>query len=114
MGILLWVGFLFAAFVFFGVVWLFCRTVLWILGLASSASRPMVGAGSNRNIRPAPRPVAPPRNVPPAPQPASLKPPAPEATPDIMPKWNAAHRRYVDRAMADWQEQFDALNRRRL
>ncbi len=114
MGILLWIGLLLAAFVFFGVVWLFCQTMLWITGLVSSAARPKVTAGPNRNARPAPRPVAPPRSATPARKPPAPKPPVPELTPDIMPKWNAAHRRYVDRDLADWQEQFDALNRRRL
>ena len=119
MGILLWVGFLLAAFVFFGVIWLFCQTMLWISGLVSSATRPKAVAGPNRKVRPAPRPVAPPRNAAPArklpaPKPPAPKLPAPELTPDIMPKWNAAHRRYVDRSLADWQEQFDALNRRNL
>lgn len=30
--------------------------------------------------------------------------------PDLIPKWNQAHRRYVDQDLADWQKQFDALN----
>jgi hypothetical protein len=119
MGILLWVGFLLALAVLFGVIWVVGHTIIGIVSLVGLATRPKAVAGPNRNVRPAPRPIAPPRNATPARKPHAPKPPAPklpapELTPDIMPKWNAAHRRYVDRSLADWQEQFDALNRRNL
>jgi hypothetical protein len=82
MGILLWVGVLLAATVLFGIIWLFCKTMRWLIDLT--------------NLLIPPQPAA--REIP----------------PDVMPKWNASHRRYADRDLADWQEQFDALNSRRL
>lgn len=113
MGILLWVGLLLAALVFFGVIWVIGQTVIWAVQLVSLLTRPDNSlAASNRNVRPAPNPAAPPRDVPPSRTPPAPKPAARQVTPDIVPKWNAAHRRYVNRDLADWQEQFEALNSR--
>ena len=114
-GILLWVGVLFAVMVLCGVVWLFCQTMLGITAFVSALTRPnRLAPPSSRTIRPAPKPVAPPRNVPPTPKPPVQKPAATEVMPDLIPKWTAAHRRYVNQDLADWQKQFDSLNSRRL
>ena len=99
-GIFLWVAVLLAVLVFFGIIWLSCKTILWLTNLYGGLSR--------RKMASAPK-----RMVPPAPATART-PPAREFTPDIMPKWTAAHRRYVDRDLRYWQAQFDALNSRKL
>lgn len=96
MGILLWVAVLLAVMILCGIIWIFCQTMLWLMGLTNLATRRIKAA-------------TPKRTLPPARKPATR-----EITPDIMPKWNAARRRYVDRDLADWQERFDALNSRRL
>lgn len=95
MGILLWIAVLLAVLVLCGIVWLFCRTMVWLTGLTHLVTHPNVAVASRQNIPPVPKPA--------------LR----VATPDLIPKWNAAHRRYVDRDMADWQQQFDALNSRK-
>lgn len=108
-GLLLWIAFLFAAWVLCLVLWLLCQIVVWSTDAYAWRSRRKKATAPARNIPPARKPAAAKRNATLAPKPGAL-----EITPDIMPKWNAAHRRYVDRDLADWQEQFDSLNSRRL
>jgi hypothetical protein len=109
-GLLLWVAFLFAATVLFGIIWAVSKIALWLIDLKSLPA----GRQSPLNPRSKPTvsqhpnvPAAPsPRNVPQAPD----RPPAEvNAASDIWPKWTAAYKRYVDQEKSLWQEQFDAL-----
>jgi hypothetical protein len=100
-GIFLWVAVLLAVLVFCGIIWLSCKTILWLMDLYGGLSRRKVASAPKRVVPPA-RPATP------------RTPPTREVTPDIMPKWTAAHRRYVDRDLGYWQAQFDALNSRKL
>ncbi|MFJ6077060.1 hypothetical protein ACIQC0_01995 [Pseudarthrobacter sp. NPDC092419] len=114
MGILLWAGFLLAAWLFLGTLLVIGKSIGWSVDLvALLIRRNKMRAASKGSVRPAPpRQVAPERNAPPARKPPAQKPTAQELTQDIMPKWNTAHRRDVDRDLAEWQAQFDALDRR--
>lgn len=97
-GLLLWIAFLFIAFVLSGVLWVLCRFILGFVGMLDQAAR------RQRSV-----PATPRRNVPPPQQPAPS-----QATFEITPKWTAARRHYVDWELAVWQEQFDALSTRKL
>ena len=95
--------------------------ILWaafglVVGLANLAhllirgnTRPSVqrktAAGPNRIVSRAP----PPPQATLAPDPAESD---SKAASGIWPKWNTAHRRYVEGEKSHWQEQFDALNYR--
>lgn len=105
MGILLWIAVLLAVMVLCGIIWLFCQMMLWVMDLTQMVTHRHKATAARRNLPSARTPAASKRNVTPAPKPAAR-----EITPDIIPKWNAGHRRYVDRDLADWQEQFDALD----
>ncbi|WP_426225068.1 hypothetical protein [Pseudarthrobacter sp. DSP2-3-2b1] len=121
-GLLLWIGFLFAVLVLSGIVWVFCQLVLGILNVISPPKKKTVASvrrvsprvqprGPDRApLRAAPRAAPPVRNVAPRPPQAAPKALSPS---DIWPKWTPAHRRYVDEELALWQEQFDALSSRR-
>jgi hypothetical protein len=109
-GLLLWVAFLFAATVLFGIIWAVSKTALWLIDLK------FLPAGRQSPLNPPSKPpVRQQPNVPPAPAARSVsqvpaRPPA-EANPvsDIWPKWTASYKRYVDQEKSLWQEQFDAL-----
>ncbi|MDR7161366.1 hypothetical protein [Arthrobacter sp. BE255] len=100
-GLLIWIGFLFAVWVLCIILWLLCQTVVWLLDLHAGHARRTKASGPKRVVPPA-------RKAP------ARKPAYRGVTSDIMPKWTPAHRRYVDRDRADWQEQFDTLNSRKL
>ena len=104
-GFLLWLGFLFAVWVLCLILWFLCHIVVWSVDAYDWHSRRGKAAAPRRKLPLARKPAASERKVTPIPA-------ISETTPDIIPKWNAAHRRYVDRNLADWQEQFDALNHR--
>ena len=123
-GLLLWIGFLFAVLVLCGIVWVFCQLVSGILYVIAPPKQKKIASvrpvpprvqprGPDRaslraTPRAVPRPAPPVRNV--ASRPPQAQAPAPS---DIWPKWTPAHRRYVDEELALWQEQFDALSSRR-
>jgi hypothetical protein len=109
-GLLLWVAFLFAATVLFGIIWAVSKSALWLIDLK------VLPAGRQRPLNPPSKPhVRQGPNVPQVPpaRSAARVParPAAEANPvsDIWPKWTASYRRYVDQEKSLWQEQFDAL-----
>lgn len=98
LGWLAYVGFLLAALVLVGIIWVLGNLVLWIADLKPRLTR----------RRPAVRkPVANPR---PKPIVASVRDrPEAHAATDIWPKWTPARRQYMERELSLWQEQFDAL-----
>ena len=100
-GLLMWIGFLFAAWVLCLILWVLCQSVVWLMDLYAGHARRTKAAAPKRVVQPA-------RKAP------ARKPAVREVTSDIMPKWTPAHRRYVARDRADWQEQFDALDSRML
>ncbi|WP_142057667.1 hypothetical protein [Pseudarthrobacter sp. B4EP4b] len=110
-GLLLWVVFLFAAMVLFGIIWTVSKIVLWLMDLKPLPSGPI-----NRLNAPSQPPVRQRPNVPHAPVQRSVAqvPDRPAADThagtDIWPKWTASYRRYVDQEKSLWQEQFDSLN----
>lgn len=128
-GILLWIALFVAGAVLFGIVWgvlglLVCLEYVWrwIVGrikvanskrkaprVASRPNAPRGPSGPKPPLKPAGN--SKPTN-PPAPEPAAAEQPAAgtRATSDIWPKWTPSRRRDVDRELAHWQEQFDALN----
>ncbi|MBT2596271.1 hypothetical protein [Arthrobacter sp. ISL-72] len=95
-GLLLWIAALFAGLVLASILWFLCQSMLWLLDLKDLLTRRKNAAASRRKVPPAHKPAA------------------RELTSDMMPKWTAAHRRYVDGQLSHWQEQFDALNSRKL
>ncbi|MDQ0757282.1 hypothetical protein QFZ61_003269 [Arthrobacter sp. B3I4] len=106
-GILLLIAFLFAAFVFCGILWTLFRLALSLAGipprLAGGKSPPAAALGAPWSGPQVRRPV--PSIRPSAPPPTGVT-----AESTMWPKWNAAHRSYTDREKSLWQEQFDALN----
>lgn len=109
-GLLLWVAFLFAATVLFGIIWAVSKTALWLVDLKflpAERQSPLIPR-SKPPVRQNP-------NVPLAPSPPSV-PQAPDrpvaeahTASDIWPKWTVSYKRYVDQEKSLWQEQFDAL-----
>lgn len=106
LGWLAYVGFLLAALVLAGIIWVLCNLMLWIADLTTQLTRrkPAVRKPA------APKPAAIPRPKPIA-APVRDRPEAHVAS-DIWPKWTPARRQYMDRELSLWQEQFDALNSR--
>ena len=109
-GLLLWVAFLFAATVLFGIIWAVSKIALWLIDLK------FLPAGRQSTLYPPSKPPV--RQQPNVPQepPARSVAPVParphaevNAASDIWPKWTASYRRYVDQEKSLWQEQFDAL-----
>lgn len=93
-GLVLWIAFLIVAFVLFATIWGLSNVILRLLGLKPRLTGPQAAASPRRNQPPVPVPV----------QAGPL-----QVEPDIWPKWTPSRRLYVDREMALWQQQFDAL-----
>ena len=105
-GLLLWIGVLLVAMILSGIVWAVCGVMLVLTGLTRGitgtkprpGAPPKAAAGPTTNCRRAPERAA-----------AAVQYES-EAASDIWPKWDASHRRYMERELSLWQEQFDALN----
>lgn len=93
-GFVLWIAFLIVAFVLFATIWGLSNVILRLLGLKPRLTGPQAAA-------------SPRRNQPPVPVPVQARPP--QVEPDIWPKWTPSRRLYMDRELALWQQQFDAL-----
>ncbi|GAC1502558.1 MAG: hypothetical protein NVS2B15_25150 [Pseudarthrobacter sp.] len=101
-GLVLWIVFLIVAFVLCATIWGLSNVVLWLLGLKPRLLGPQAAASPRR----VPPPVSvPARNGPRVPVRAG----PPQVEPEIWPKWTASRKQYVDRELALWQQQFDAL-----
>ena len=100
-GLLLWIAFLLACAVLCSVIWVLGRVVLFFMDLKVWHDRRRTPVASKARASAPQSPQVPRR-------------PEAQPSPEIWPKWNAAHRRYVDRDLSAWQEQFDALNWRKL
>ncbi len=133
-GMLLWIAYFVVVSALLGIIWgvlglLVCFENVWhrIVGRKKAANskpkEPLVASRPNAPRGPSePKPPLEPagsstRNTPPAPEPAAPDQPAAEqpaagasSTSDIWPKWTPSRRRDVDRELAHWQEQFNALN----
>ncbi|MEO8283956.1 MAG: hypothetical protein ABI568_11215 [Pseudarthrobacter sp.] len=101
-GLVLWIAFLIVAFVLSGTIWVLRNLILALLGLKPRLTGPQSAASPRRNQPPVPVPG---RNKPRVPFQAG----SPQLEPDIWPKWTASRREYMDRELALWQQQFDAL-----
>ena len=112
-GLLLWIGVLLGALVLVGILWAAFGLVVGLVNLVHllirGNTRPSVqrktAAGRSRIVPRAP----PPPQVTRAPGPAES---GNKVASEIWPKWNTAHRRYVEGEKSHWQDQFDALNYR--
>lgn len=98
LGWLAYVGFLLAAMVLAGIIWILCNLILWIADLKPrlTRQRPVV---RKPVASPKPQPIVAPVRVQAEAHAAS----------DIWPKWTPARRQYMERELSLWQEQFDAL-----
>jgi len=101
LGWLAYVGFLFAALVLAGIIWVLCNLLLWIADLKPRLTR-------RKQI--ARKPAATPMRKPIA-APVRDRSDA-QVVSDIWPKWTPARRQYTERELSLWQEQFDALDSR--
>ncbi|MBE4718046.1 hypothetical protein [Pseudarthrobacter sp. AB1] len=101
-GLVLWIAFLIVAFVLFATIWGLSNVILRLLGLKPRLTGPQAAASPRRNQPPVPVPDQARPRVP-------VRAGPPQVEPDIWPKWTPSRRLYMDRELALWQQQFDAL-----
>ncbi|MCD5341420.1 SoxR reducing system RseC family protein [Arthrobacter sp. AK04] len=112
-GLLLWIGVLLGSLVLVGILWAAFGLVVGLGNLAHLIIRGNTRTRVQRKTAAGPK-----LNVPRAPTPPqATRAPGPaesgnKVASEIWPKWNTAHRRYVEGEKSHWQEQFDALNYR--
>ena len=112
-GLLLWIGVLLGAVILVGLLWAAFGVVVGLVNLAHLLIRGNTRPSVQRKTAAGPSRIVP--RASPPPQATRSPGPAESGTrtaSEIWPKWNTAHKRYVEGEKSHWQEQFDGLNYR--